>query len=83
VIELAGVAEFVEVKDVFADGDAEMCGLSACDGAVGEALQRESNSWVVGGVDPALLSPELWLLLQRLTSGAEAPISFLLSQWHR
>ena len=45
---MAGVAEFVEVEDECADGDAEVCGLSAGDGAVGKALQRESDGWVVG-----------------------------------
>ena len=45
---MAGGAEFVEVEDEIADGDAEVCGLPARDGAVGKALQRKADSWVVG-----------------------------------
>jgi hypothetical protein len=71
-IELTGASEFVEVEDEASDGDAEVCGLFAGYGAVGKALQREADSWIVGGVDPALLVPEVGLRLQGLTSGAEA-----------
>jgi hypothetical protein len=74
VVELADCAEFVEVEDEASDGDAEVCGLAAGEGTVGKALQGESDGWVVGGFDPGLLSPEVWLLLQSLTSGAEAPV---------
>ncbi len=69
---MAGAAEFVQVEDVSADGDADVRSLAACEGAVGEALQREADRWVVGGVDPTFPFPEVWLRLQILTSGAEA-----------
>jgi hypothetical protein len=72
VIELAGLDEFVQVEDETSDRHSEMRGLAARDGTVGKALQRKSDCWVVGGVDPALLSPKVGLRLQNLTSGAEA-----------
>jgi hypothetical protein len=48
VIELAAGAEFVEVENVYADGDAEVCGVTVRDGAVGKALERKTDCWVVG-----------------------------------
>jgi hypothetical protein len=76
---VAGAAEFVEVEDEAAYGDAEVLRLAARDGAVRKALQRKSDGWVVGGVDPALLSPEVRLRVQNLTSGAEAQTILIVS----
>jgi len=72
-IELTGGAEFVQVQYEASDGDAEMRLLASSEGAPGKALQGESDGWVVGGFDPALLSPEIRLRFQGLPSGAEAP----------
>jgi len=81
VIELAGLAEFVQVDDETSDRDSQMRGLAARDGTVGKALQRESDSWVVGGVDPTFPFPEVGLRLQSLTSGLK-PHQFLVFRRH-